>query len=84
MEVSDDRQWRTARFRNTDQRAEFIKHARSMGIDGIEVEPLPDEIGIRFTAPAQVAVGLAGMIGAHGGKVMPARHHEPVAVGAGR
>ena len=80
--MPESKQWRTARFRSSDQRAEFIEHARSMGIEGIEVEPMPDENGIRFAAPAEVAVGFAGMIGAHGGKVMPA-HHEPVGVGAG-
>jgi hypothetical protein len=64
-------QWRTARFNSTEARTEFIDHANSIGLDGVEVEPLGDEHRVRFRAPAKFEIGLAGMVDAHGGKVLP-------------
>jgi len=64
-------QWRTARFRTEELRAEFLAHARELRIDGFEVESIDGRIEIRFRAPAEVEVGIAQMIGAHGGKVVP-------------
>jgi hypothetical protein len=64
--------WRTARFNNKDERSEFIDHARSIDLVGIEVEPIDDdEVRARFRAPAKFEIGLAGMVHAHGGKVIP-------------
>jgi hypothetical protein len=64
--------WRTARFSTNDERAEFIDHARSIDLDGIEVEPIDgDDVRVRFRAPARFEIGLAGMVHAHGGKVLP-------------
>ena len=64
--------WRTAKFNNDDERLEFIDHARSIDLDGIEVEPIDgDEPRVRFRAPAKFEIGLAGMVHAHGGKVLP-------------
>jgi hypothetical protein len=73
--------WRTARFNTAEERAEFMDHARSMDLDGIEIEPLEDRLRIRFRAPARFEVGLAGMVHAHGGKVLPSP--DPVAISAG-
>ena len=74
------RQWRTARFRTDELRAEFIAHARELHIDGLEVERTAGQVEVRFRAPAEVEVGIAQMIGAHGGKVIPALV-EPQPVG---
>jgi hypothetical protein len=63
--------WRTARFSSAEARAEFIDHARAIEIEGIEVEPLEDSLRVRFRAPARFEIGLAGMVDAHGGKVLP-------------
>jgi hypothetical protein len=70
--MSVQNNWRTARFNNTDERSEFIDHARSIDLDGIEVEPIDDDdVRARFRAPAKFEIGLAGMVHAHGGKVIP-------------
>ncbi|HXV76055.1 MAG TPA: hypothetical protein VD788_06995 [Candidatus Polarisedimenticolaceae bacterium] len=64
--------WRQARFNNAEERSEFIEHARSIDLDGIEVEPVDnDDVRVRFRAPAKFEIGLAGMVHAHGGKVLP-------------
>jgi len=63
--------WRTARFCSREAREEFIDHARAIPLDGIEVEPLDDELRVRFRAPARFEIGLACMVEAHGGKVLP-------------
>ncbi len=63
--------WRLARFPSEQKRAEFVEHAHAMSLDGIEVEVLPGSERVRFRAPARYEVGLAGMIMAHGGKVLP-------------
>ena len=63
--------WRTARFNSAEARAEFIDHARAIPLDGIEIEPLEDELRVRFRAPARFEIGLAGMVEAHEGKVLP-------------
>ena len=64
-------QWRTARFNTGEERAEFVTHAKSIGLEGVEVETLEDELRVRFRAPAKFEIGLAGMVDAHGGKVLP-------------
>ena len=70
--MSPHGRWRTARFNSGEERAEFVTHARSIGLDGIEVETLDeDELRVRFRAPAKFEIGLAGMVDAHGGKVLP-------------
>lgn len=71
----DDRRWRAARFRTREDRTEFITHVKGLKTKGIKVERL-EETSIRFRAPAEVEVGIAGMIEAHGGKVVPVL--EPV------
>jgi hypothetical protein len=60
-----------ARFNNTEERAEFIYHAESIGLEGVEIEKLEDDLRVRFRAPAKFEIGLAGMVDAHGGKVLP-------------
>jgi hypothetical protein len=55
------------------QRNEFVSCVRKLSIEGIEVERLNGESSrIRFRAPARVEVGVAGMVAAHGGKILPA------------
>jgi len=68
--------WRTARFNSAEARTEFIDHARAIPLDGIEVEPLDDVLRVRFRAPARFEIGLATMVEAHDGKVLPSC--EPV------
>ena len=63
--------WRMARFLSTEQRAEFIQHLNSMELEGVEVEMLESENRVRFCAPARYEIGLAGMVAAHGGKLLP-------------
>ena len=63
--------WRTARFSSAEARAEFIDHARAIPLAGIEIEPLEDALRLRFRAPARLEIGLAGMVEAHDGKVLP-------------
>ena len=71
--------WRTARFNNDDERSEFIDHARSIDLDGIEVEPIDgEEPRVRFRAPAKFEIGLAGMVHAHGGKVLPSADADQI------
>ncbi len=56
-----------------EQRDEFVSCVRKLTVEGIEVESLYGQtVRIRFRAPARVEVGVAGMIAAHGGKVLPA------------
>lgn len=74
--------WRVARFQSEQLRTEFIAHALALGIDGLEVEPIDGLTEVRFRAPAEVEVGIANMIGAHAGKVIPARPHEQELAGA--
>jgi len=69
--MADHNRWRMARFGSPEERAEFIDHARAIPLDGIEVEPLEDALRVRFRAPARFEIGLAGMVDAHGGKVLP-------------
>lgn len=70
--MHDPKPWRTARFDNTEQRDEFVSCVRKLTVEGIEVESLYGQaVRIRFRAPARVEVGVAGMITAHGGKVLP-------------
>jgi len=66
----DDRRWRAARFRTPEDRSEFITHVKGLTVKGIRVERF-EETSIRFSAPAEIEVGIAGMIEAHGGKVVP-------------
>jgi len=63
--------WRLAKFPDEQRRAEFVEHAHAMALDGLEVEVLEGNGRVRFRAPARYEVGLAGMITAHGGKVLP-------------
>lgn len=63
--------WRTARFNSREERAEFVVHAKSIGLEGLDVEMLDDDVRVRFRAPAKFEIGLAGMVDAHGGKVLP-------------
>ena len=73
--------WRTARFCSAEARAEFIDHARAIALEGIEVEPLEDALRVRFRAPARFEIGLADMVEAHAGKVLPSCDRvEPRAV----
>ena len=69
--MADQNRWRMARFGSPEERAEFIDHARAIPLDGIEVEPLEDALRVRFRAPARFEIGLAGMVDAHGGIVLP-------------
>jgi hypothetical protein len=69
--MSPHSRWRTARFNSREERAEFVTHAKSIDLEGIEVETLDDELRVRFRAPAKFEIGLAGMVDAHGGKVLP-------------
>ena len=69
--MANQNRWRTARFGSAEEREEFIDHARAIALDGIEVEPLEDTTRVRFRAPARFEIGLAGMVDAHGGKVLP-------------
>jgi hypothetical protein len=69
--MSPHSRWRTARFNTREERAEFVVHAKSIGLDGLEVEMLEDDVRVRFRAPAKFEIGLAGMVDAHGGKVLP-------------
>lgn len=78
--MADYNRWRMARFGTPEERAEFIDHARAIPLDGIEVEPLEDALRVRFRAPARFEVGLAGMVDAHGGIVLPSP--DPVEVRA--
>jgi len=70
--MSPGQRWRVARFRNEELRAEFIAHAGELHIDGLEVEKIDGQVEVRFRAPAEVEVGIAQMVGAHGGTVVPA------------
>lgn len=79
--MTDQGRWRTARFNSSEERAEFVVHAESIGLEGLELEMVDDGIRVRFRAPARFEVGLAGMVDAHGGKVLPsAEQVEPQAV----
>jgi hypothetical protein len=69
--VSKNDRWRLARFPCEEQRAEFLVRAAEIGVDGIEVEPLENDLRVRFRAPARYEVGIATMIGAHGGTLLP-------------
>lgn len=69
--MSPHSRWRTARFNSSEERAEFVVHAESIGLEGLEVEMLDDNVRVRFRAPARFEIGLAGMVDAHGGKVVP-------------
>lgn len=70
--MHDPKPWRTARFASAEQRDEFVSSVGRLTVAGIEVESLGgDGSRIRFRAPARVEVGVAGMIAAHGGKVLP-------------
>ena len=69
--MSPHSRWRTARFNSREERAEFVVHAESIGLEGLEVEMLDDDVRVRFRAPAKFEIGLAGMVDAHGGKVLP-------------
>jgi hypothetical protein len=74
--MPEGRPWRIARFRSEELRAEFILHALALEIDGLEVEPIDGERVVRFRAPARVEVGIASMVGAHGGKLVPSAQPE--------
>ena len=63
--------WRLAKFPDEQRRAEFVEHAHAMGLEGLEVEVIEGNGRVRFRAPARYECGLADMIAAHGGKVMP-------------
>ena len=81
--MEPNNRWRIARFNNREERAEFVDHANSIGLDGVEVEALEDEVRVRFRAPARFEIGLAGMVEAHGGKVLPScEQPEPQKVGS--
>lgn len=70
--MHDPKPWRTARFDSADQRDEFVSSVHRLTVEGIEVESLVgDDARIRFRAPARVEIGVAGMIAAHGGKLLP-------------
>jgi hypothetical protein len=74
--MPEGKRWRVARFQSEELRTEFIAHALALGIDGLEVEPIDDQREVRFRAPTEVEVGIANMIGAHAGKVIPAGPQE--------
>ncbi len=63
--------WRSARFRSPEERDEFVDHARSIDLKGFDLETLPDGLRVRFRAPARFEIGLAGMVDAHGGTILP-------------
>ena len=63
-------QWRVARFADPGKRDEFIDHARSLDVPDIEVEVL-DDARLRFRAPTRFEIGIAYMVDAHGGKIIP-------------
>ena len=63
--------WRMARFLNLEQRTEFIQHLHSIDLPGVQLEMLDPENRVRFCAPAKYEIGLAGMVAAHGGKLLP-------------
>ena len=65
--------WRLARFPSDLERNEFVNHALSLEIDGIEVVPLDNYPHVRFRAPAQLELGIAAMVDAHGGRIVPSR-----------
>lgn len=67
---TEDKRWRWARFPQRESCAEFLSRAQSLDIPGVEVEAL-DEVGIRFSAPTALEVGVACMVDAHGGRIMP-------------
>jgi len=70
--------WRLARFTCEEQRNEFLGRAAAIGVDGLEVEPLDHDLRVRFRAPARYEIGIATMIAAHGGKLLPT--FDPIAV----
>ena len=70
MARTEHKRWRWARFPQRESCAEFLSRAQSLGIPEIEVEAL-DEVGVRFSAPTALEVGVACMVDAHGGRVMP-------------
>jgi hypothetical protein len=63
--------WRLAKFPDEQRRAVFVEHAHAMGLDGLEIEVIESNGRVRFRCPARYECGLADMIAAHGGKVMP-------------
>ena len=69
--MNAENRWRLARFDSDELRAEFIDHARGLAVEGIEVEALAEGTRIRFRAPAKYEIGIADMISAHRGKVLP-------------
>ena len=69
--------WRMARFRTEALREEFIEHARAVCSEAVEVEPLDDGLTLRFRAPARVELGLAEMVSAHQGILVPTPTFEP-------
>ena len=76
--MSDPRRWRLAKFRCQEHRESFLARAAELGIETIEVEPLDDELGIRFRAPSRLEVGMATMVGAHGGRLIPCGDETPI------
>lgn len=82
--MPESKRWRTARFHNEEELAEFLGHAEGLEIDGLEVERVEDSDRVRFSAPARVEVGIAQMIAAHGGKLVPCNELEAVAGSAPR
>lgn len=76
--MTDCRRWRLARFKRTEELDEFVRHAGDLDIENFEFEYVEDELSVRFSAPARVEVGIAQMIEAHGGRMMPVADEEPV------
>lgn len=67
----ESQRWRLARFATSEQRAEFIEHVTAIRLENVEIDTLDDGQRVRFRAPARFEIGLASMIAAHGGKVLP-------------
>jgi len=64
------KRWRRARFARPEQCAEFLERARALELCGLELEGL-NELTVRFCVPPQYEIGMAGMVEAHGGRIMP-------------
>lgn len=80
--MPDCKRWRMAKFTKAEELDEFVRHAGDLDIEDFELESVEDGVSVRFSAPARVEVGIAQMIEAHGGRMMPVADEEVVAAGA--
>lgn len=79
--MSNCKRWRLAKFNKAEELAEFVDHAGGLDIEDFEMESVEDSLAVRFSAPARVEVGIAQMIEAHGGRMVPVADEDPALAG---